>query len=75
VLVDGVFLRRPVPTDTIAAKTPAELDILSINIMTGNPAMQMYGSRAFFGVISIATPPPCRADGLSPVPGVRCRAR
>ena len=61
VLLDGVILQRPVMGDTTPVRRPTEVDVLSINILTGNAAMQMYGSQARYGAISIESCYPARA--------------
>ncbi len=61
VLLDGVILQRPVMGDTSKARSPTEVDVLGIDVLTGNAAMQMFGSRARYGAISIESCFPARA--------------
>ena len=73
VLIDGVIQTGRPPADTTRRQNTADLDVVSVEILTGNPAMQMYGSMARFGVISIATlPPPC-PPGVTRTPRMFCR--
>jgi hypothetical protein len=72
-LVDGVIRSRSVPDGAYTTPDPAAADIVRIDILTGNAAMENFGSRAYFVVSSMITRPPCKADGTSPMLGVRCR--